>query len=235
VTESDSLFERCAWFYAMCREYLFHDHTLEISRALFQDPPPAGTTILELGCGPGFYACKLAQLYPQITATGLDLSKRLIKKAKSRAARRLLSNCSFHHGDAQSLPDLQSSIDAIVISRLFLIVPDKNAVISEVFRALRPGGRCFIAESTSGFRTSVPLSCMWLLSKLIPGPPGKFREPRQAEVMSHHDFSALINSQSWASVEVVRDGWYQYAVCIKPKSNPEEEFQLNGTMDCRAI
>jgi arsenite methyltransferase len=235
LSGNDSLFERCAWFYAMCREYIFHDHTTEISRELFPVQPPAGTTVLELGCGPGFYACRLAQLYPQINATGLDLSRRLIKRARLRAARRSLMNCNFCHGDAQSLPDLQSPVDAIVISRLFLIVPDKSAVISEVFRALRPGGRCFIAESTSGFRASIPLSCMWLLSRLLPGRPLKCRGPRQAEVMSHHDFSALVNSRPWASVVVVREGSYQYAVCIKAELDTEEGLQLNDTMKGRAI
>ena len=216
LSESDSLFEKCSWFYAMCREYLFRDHTQEISQSLFPAPPAAGTSLLELGCGPGFYAVRLAQLYPQIAATGVDLSERLIMRARSRAASRCLKNCSFQRGDAQSLSDLQSPVDTIIISRLFLIVPDKNAVLSEVFRILRPGGRCFIAEPTSGFRTRVPLSCMWILSRFSSSPAGKYREPQQADVMSRLDFSTLVQSQPWASVEVVYDGWYQYAVCTKP-------------------
>ena len=106
-------------------------------------------------------------------------------------------------------------------SRLFLIVPDKNAVLYEVFRVLRPGGRCFIAEPTSGFRTRVPLSCMWLLSRFSNSPAGKYREPQQADVMSRNNFSDLIHSQPWANVEVVYDGWYQYAVCTKASSKAD--------------
>jgi arsenite methyltransferase len=215
LSQPDSLFERCSWFYALCREYLFRDHSLEIAQSLFPFAPASGTNLLELGCGPGFYACRLAQRYPQITATGLDLSNRLIERAKSRAASRSLRNCSFRHGDAQSLPELPSAVDAIIISRLFLIVPNKEAVLSEVFRVLRPGGRCFIAEPTSGFRARVPLSCMWILSKISSSPAGKYREPQQVEVMSQPDFTALIDSQPWASVDVTYDGWYQYAVCVK--------------------
>ena len=215
IPEHDSLFERWSWFYALCREYLFRDHTKEISQSLFPADPTPGTQVLELGCGPGFYACRLAQLYPQITATGIDLSNRLLERARTRAASRSLGNCSFHRGDAQSLPLLQSVIDAVIISRLFLIVPDKNAVLYEVFRVLRPGGRCFIAEPTSGFRTRVPLSCMWLLSRFSNSPAGKYREPQQADVMSRNNFSDLIHSQPWATVEVVYDSWYQYAVCTK--------------------
>jgi ubiquinone/menaquinone biosynthesis C-methylase UbiE len=224
----DSLFEGCSWFYALCREYLFRDHTHEITRALFPSNGPApGTHVLELGCGPGFYACRLSQEYPQIHTTGVDLSRRLIARAQSRAARRSLRNCTFAHGDAHAIPDESDSVDAVVVSRLFLIVANRAAVLNEVFRVLRPGGRCFIAEPTSGFRTRIPLGCMWLLSRLAGTPAGKYREPRQADVMTARDFAALIHSQPWRNVDLQCDGWYQYAVCEKasaavPQSSVEE-------------
>src|SRR5271170_2699373 len=221
VHQLDSLFESCSWFYSLCREYLFRDHTPEISRALFPPEGPApGTRVLELGCGPGFYACRLSQEYPEIHTTGVDLSRRLIARAKSRAASRSLQNCTFAHGDAHALSDPSNSIDAIVVSRLFLIVSNRETVLSEIFRILKPGGRCFIAEPTSGFRTRIPLSCMWLLSKLTSSPAGKYREPRQAEVMSASDFSELIRSQPWRMVDLRYDGWYQYAVCEKSVLEP---------------
>jgi len=225
----DSLFEGCSWFYALCREYLFRDHTQEIAHALFsRDEPAHGTHVLELGCGPGFYACRLSQEYPQIHTTGVDLSERLIARAKSRAARRSLENCTFAHGDVHALQDPSNSIDAIVVSRLFLIVRNREAVLNEIFRVLKPGGRCFIAEPTSGFRTRIPLSCMWLLSKLTTTPAGKFRELRRAGVMTAPDFSALIRSQPWGAIDLQYDGWYQYAVCEKAaailrSAEPEEQ------------
>jgi len=222
--QPESLFERCSWFYALCREYLFRDHTQEISQSIFPEAgPTAGTHVLELGCGPGFYACRLAQEHPKITTTGVDLSKRLIERARSRAASRSLVNCNFCYGDAQALPELPGPIDAIIVSRLFLIVSNKEAVLAEIFRVLRPGGRCFIAEPTSGFRTRLPLSCMWLLSRLSSIPAGEYREPQQADVMSGQDFVALVGSQCWATVEVEYDGWYQYAVCTKGSVDREED------------
>jgi ubiquinone/menaquinone biosynthesis C-methylase UbiE len=211
---SDSLFERCAWFYSLCREYLFRDHTQEIAHALFPErPPQPGTRLLELGCGPGFYACRMSEEYPDLHTTGIDLSEALIDRARSRAANRRLSNCSFEHADAHALPYPTGSIEAVVVSRLFLIVPDKEGIIREIYRVLRPGGRCFIAEPTSGFRTRLPLSVMWILARLTTSPAGKYREPQQADVMSHADFSALVRTQPWEAVELEYDGWYQYAVC----------------------
>ncbi|SFS14280.1 Methyltransferase domain-containing protein [Granulicella pectinivorans] len=225
VTERESLFERWSWFYALCREYLFRDHTDEIAGSLFpSEGPRPGTHVVELGCGPGFYSCRLATEFPGIQTTGIDLSEKLLLRAKLRAARRRLVNCDFSLGDACSLPPWIANVDAIVVSRLFLIVPGREAVLSEIHRVLRPGGRCFIAEPTSGFRTRIPLSCMWILSKLTSSPGGSYREPLQAHVMTRPDFSTLIHSQPWESVDLQYDGWYQYAVCQKRKaSDPAAE------------
>jgi ubiquinone/menaquinone biosynthesis C-methylase UbiE len=220
----ESLFERCAWFYALCREYLFRDHTPEIAQSLFPAPgPEPGTHVLEIGCGPGFYACRLAEEFPQIQTTGVDLSEALLLRAKKRAAGRRLVNCEFRRGDAHDLSDSLGRVDAIIVSRLFLIVPEREAVVREIFRILRPGGRCFIAEPTSGFRTRIPLGCMWLLSKFPYTPAGGYREPQQAEVMTRADFAALIRSQPWDQVQLEYDGWYQYAVCRKSEAAAAED------------
>ncbi len=211
---ADSLFERLSWFYALCREYLFRDHTQEIVHSLFPDAAPApGTRLLELGCGPGFYACRLSEELPTLQTTGVDLSVALIERATARAQSRQLSNCSFQHADAHALPYSSGSIDCVVVSRLFLIVPDKEGIVSEIHRVLKPGGRCFIAEPTSGFRTRLPLAVMWILSRLTTSPAGKYREPQQADVMSRPAFEALVHTRPWESVVMEYDGWYQYAVC----------------------
>jgi arsenite methyltransferase len=212
----ESLFERWHWLYSLCREYLFRDHTPEITSALFPSGAPSrGTRILELGCGPGLYACRFAKAFPQVTTTGIDLSRRLIRRARVRAKSRQLANCSFFEGDAQALSEVTESIDAVIVSRLFLIVPDRGAVLAEIFRVLRPGGRCFIAEPMSGFRTRLPLSAMWLLARLTTSSAGKYREPQHAKVMPQADFIDLVQAPCWASVDVRYDDWYQYAICQK--------------------
>ena len=216
MAHTDSLFERCAWFYSLCREYIFRDHTPEIVQALFPfEQPQAGSKLLELGCGPGFYACRLAAELRHLETTGIDLSHNLIERAKTRARSLRLTNCKFQYADAHELPFESNSIDAIVVSRLFLIVRDKERVVREIFRVLKPSGRCFIAEPTSGFRTRMPLALMWMLSRLTTSPAGKYREPQQADVMNKDDFEALIRTRAWGFMELKYDAWYQYAVCQK--------------------
>ena len=126
-------------------------------------------------------------------------------------------------GDAQALGELAHSVDAVIVSRLFLIVPDREAVLTEIFRILRPGGRCFIAEPTSGFVSRLPLSAMRLLARVTTGPREKLLEPHPVEVMRPPDFLKLVEGAPWASVNVLRDDWYQFAVCQKSEAQGSEQ------------
>src|SRR5207249_10699195 len=59
---ADNLFERAAWIYTFCREKVFRDDTGRIIRAFWPaGEPPASSKVLELGCGPGFYARKIGR------------------------------------------------------------------------------------------------------------------------------------------------------------------------------
>ena len=76
VEKPDSLFERFAWIYIFCREKVFRDDTSRIIRAFWPaGEPPASSKVLELGCGPGFYARALAQRFQGISVLGVDSSK----------------------------------------------------------------------------------------------------------------------------------------------------------------
>ena len=212
--ESESIFDRCSWFYALCREYLFRDHTREINDTLWPDRVPVPAShVVELGCGPGFYSCSLAEQHPQIKMTGIDLSESLLRRARKRARVRRLRNCNFLRGDALNLTKTIEPVDAVIVSRLFLIVHDRREAMHQIFHALRHGGRCFIAEPTSGFRTRIPLTCMWVLARLSSKPLTNIREPRQAEILDRPEFRSLVSSQPWERVRYWQDGWYQYAVC----------------------
>jgi len=225
AASEESLFERCHWFYALCREHFFRDHTALIRSALFPYGDPAeGVRILELGCGPGVYACRLAKELPQVRAIGIDLSRSLLNRARIRAAGLRLQNCTFYEGDAQALAEVSNSVDAVILSRLFLIVPNKEAVLSEVFRVLRPGGRCFIAEPISSFATRFPLRAMWFLANLLNGRREHLREPREAVGMHAPDFFKLVHSPPWASVAVLKDDRYQYAICSKSRSEVDANW-----------
>jgi ubiquinone/menaquinone biosynthesis C-methylase UbiE len=154
-------------------------------------------------------------MFPQIQTIGVDQSVLLLEWARSRASQSHLENCSFHHGDACALHDVLEQVDAIVVSRLFLIVQDREMVLSEIFRVLKPGGRCFLAEPTTRFKTRLPLWVMQLSAALSRDRITGRMNAASANVMSPDEFHQLVHSQPWQHVEMVQRDGYQYAVCAK--------------------
>jgi arsenite methyltransferase len=214
-TDTRHLFEDCAWLYAFCREHLFRDHTNEIAQALFPDGVSSGSkSVLEVGCGPGFYARQFAQRYPALQVLGLDRSLRLIAWAQWRASSDALANCRFQQGNVESLSTCVDAVDAVISSRLLLVVNNRAAVISEIFRVLKPGGRLFLAEPTANFKTQLPLSAMRLITYFMRSATQK-AFPRAAMVLTSRDFEDLICSQPWGNVSIQMYGDYQCAICEK--------------------
>src|SRR6184192_1570440 len=212
---TDSLFERVAWLYAFCRERLFRDDTDRIISALWQTQTPAdGTRVIELGCGPGFYSRKLARRFPRIAVTGVDRSESQVRSARQRAAAQNVNNCIFERVNALALSSADATFDILIASRIFTVLPDHQRAVAEMFRVLKPGGRCFIAEPRHVFWASIPLMAMWLLAGLIRFRNG-YREPHKATVFSARDFGDLFRQLPWKSVRIWQDGRYQYAVCEK--------------------
>ncbi len=213
--ESDSLFERFAWLYVFFREKIFRDDTERIVRALWPNGnPPRGTRLIELGCGPGFYSCGLAARFPQISVLGVDRSAQQLKCATAKAHGAALQNCQFDTDDVAHLSHADSSVDAVIAARLFTVLPKQERAVAEMFRILRAGGRCLIAEPRYAFWASLPLYAMWALAGLTRVRNG-YCEPGKATVLSPVAFKALFASQPWSRVETWQDGRYQYALCEK--------------------
>ncbi len=93
------------------------------------------TAILEIGCGEGYLARRLAQQGHQIT--GFDLSLPLLKAAQNTVQ----PNSDYVNGHALQLPFRAGSFDAAVSNFLLIELPDPAAAIAEVARVLKKDGR----------------------------------------------------------------------------------------------
>ena len=212
---SESLFEHVSWLYIFCREKLFRDDTDRIITALWPNgDPKSGHKMIELGCGPGFYSCRFAKRFCQLSVVGVDRSERQLAWARERAKSASLENCQFERVNVLDIPCSDATFDTLIASRLFTVLAEREKAIAEMYRVLSAGGRCFIAEPRSAFRASVPLLAMWLLA-LTTRLGNGYREPRKAVVMSSDDFCGLFATQPWKCFECWEDGRYQYALCEK--------------------
>src|SRR3954447_612345 len=105
--------------------------------------PRAGERILDVGCGPGFYCADLAEVAGSIV--GVDQSEAMIGLARRRCA--ALRNVSLHVADATALGVEDGEFDAAFSVQVFEYVPDTAAGLSELHRALRPGGRVLVWDT----------------------------------------------------------------------------------------
>lgn len=211
----DSLFEHFAWLYIFCRENLFRDDTERMIRAIWPKMKPTpGDKMIELGCGPGFYSCRFAERFKEISVLGIDQSPSQLKWAREKRNSLGLKNCRFQSENVLDLPHPEHSFDVLIASRLFTVLPHRRRAVAEMHRVLRSGGRCFIAEPRYAFWASIPLFTMWLLAGLTHFKNG-YREPSRAKVLSTREMNRLFASQPWRKIETWQDGRYQYALCEK--------------------
>jgi Methylase involved in ubiquinone/menaquinone biosynthesis len=218
---SEDLFDRLAWWYTLCRERLLQDDTELIIQILVSFGLTLnGARLLELGCGPGFYASRIAKHFRLLNVVGVDRSAKLVQHAKARSRLLRLNNCRFFEGDVNALPFASASAGAVIASRLFMILGDRQAAMAEVYRVLVPGGLFFIAEPLSQRRAMIPLLIMRVLAALMRlrklADAGDYGEDVQVSVLKPVEFGGLLRTLPWQRVVSWQTKHYQYAVCAKP-------------------
>jgi len=212
---ADSLFEQFAWLYIFCREKLFRDDTARMICSVWPSGNPApGEKLIELGCGPGFYSCRFAERFREISVLGVDRSPSQLNWAREKARALKLNNCFFQSDNVLDLVHPENSFDVLIASRLFTVLPDPERAVAEMYRVLQPGGRCFIAEPRYAFWASIPLFTMWFLAGITRFKNG-YREPSKATVLSSRELNRLFATQPWRQMKTWQEGRYQYALCEK--------------------
>ena len=108
-----------------------------------------GEQVLDLGSGAGTDSLVAAQMVgPEGSVTGLDMTPQMLAKAEAAARLLGMANVEFVEGEAEDLPFADESFDVVISNGVIDLVPDKEAVFSELHRVLRPGGRLQLADVT---------------------------------------------------------------------------------------
>ena len=106
-----------------------------------------GDVVVDLGSGAG-NDCFIARHETGETGKviGIDFTPAMIDKARSNAEVRGFNNVEFRQGDIESMPITANTADVIVSNCVLNLVPNKDAVIKDIYRVLKPGGHFSISD-----------------------------------------------------------------------------------------
>ncbi len=109
-----------------------------------------GEVVLDLGSGGGIDVLLSARrVGPTGTVYGLDMTDEMLDLARENARRAEATNVEFLKGYIEAVPLPDASVDVIISNCVINLSTDKPAVVSEMNRVLRPGGRLGISDVVS--------------------------------------------------------------------------------------
>ena len=106
-----------------------------------------GDVVVDLGSGAGndcFVARRSVGASGKVI--GIDFTPAMIEKARANAEKMGYHNVEFRQGDIEHMPITSSTADVVVSNCVLNLVPNKHAVIQDIFRVLKPGGHFSISD-----------------------------------------------------------------------------------------
>jgi len=168
----------------------------------------SGANVLDVGCGTGASALPAAEAVgPNGFVIGVDLSSRLLDRARAKARARGLTNVEFRTSDMTALGYPDSCFDAVVSVFSIFFVPDMEDLVRELWRMVRPGGK--LAVTTWGPRIFEPAYSRWQIAIKRERPELHNAFNPWDRITDVESVRRLLQNDSAANIDVVAEDGFQ--------------------------
>ena len=159
-----------------------------------------GQTVLDLGSGGGIDVLLSAKrVGPTGKVYGLDMTDEMLALARDNQRKAGATNVEFLKGTIESIPLPDNSVDVIISNCVINLSSDKDTVLREAFRVLKPGGRFAVSDVV--VRGEVPADIRRNMELWVGCIAGALEE---------QDYGAKLRAAGFADVEV--EPWRVYKV-----------------------
>jgi ubiquinone/menaquinone biosynthesis C-methylase UbiE len=183
--------------------WVITEESHEIPRLLELTP---GCSVLEIGSGSGRYALYVAET-ARCQVAGLDVNAEGIRNASALAERQSLSaQVRFQQCDvSQPLPFPDASFDAAYSNDVFCHIPGRLALLKELWRVLKPGGRMLFSDAlvVGGTLSNQEVATRSLIGYYLFVPPGE-----NEKLIEAAGFRVLDVTDTTASAAQVAGRWH---------------------------
>jgi len=150
-----------------------------------------GEVVLDLGSGGGIDVLLSARrVGPTGKAYGLDMTDDMLALARENQKAAGLTNVEFLKGEIEHIPLPDNSVDVIISNCVINLSADKDRVIAEAFRVLKPGGRFAVSDIVVR-GDSVPESVRRSMELWVGCIAGALEESRYRETLTHAGFQNI--------------------------------------------
>jgi arsenite methyltransferase len=149
-----------------------------------------GDVVLDLGSGGGIDVLLSAKrVGPTGKAYGLDMTDAMLELARENQARSGLTNVEFLKGEIEHVPLPDNSVDVIISNCVINLSADKDRVLAEAFRVLKPGGRFAVSDVV--VRGEVPAAVRHSMELWIGCVAGALEESSYREKLARAGFDKI--------------------------------------------
>jgi ubiquinone/menaquinone biosynthesis C-methylase UbiE len=167
---------------------------------------PAGSDVLEVAPGPGYFSIELAKL-GSYSIAGLDISETFVEIARANAAKAGVS-VDFRRGNASAMPFDEGTFDYLLCRAAFKNFTEPVKALQEMYRVLKPGGQALVIDlrrdaSRESIRQGIQSMHLSALNAWITRMTFRFMLLKRAYTKG--EFEQMISETEFRGVEIRED------------------------------